>query len=293
MFVKNIYWFFKDKYKYYLSKHNPKRLANILYHDTFNEWINWEKPQNLNEKINYLAFNTDTNLWTKCADKYRMREYIKERNCEELLVTLYGKYENASDIDFEALPNKFVLKPNHGYGNVIIVKDKTSINKTEIINQLQHAIETPWGYETAELHYTKIKPCIIAEELLESNSQYGLIDYKVWCFNGKPYYIFTGSNRDVITHKVVFNLFDTEWNRLDNYMSEKYRNNIYVPRPKHLNKMLEYARILSQPFKQVRVDFYEANNRVYIGELTFTSNMGRMDFHTKDALIEMGKHLTI
>lgn len=288
MIIKRIYWYFKNKYKKILMYRNPRKLASILYYDTFKKHINWKKPKDLNEKINWLAFNTDTALWSLCADKYRIREYIKDKKCDELLVNLYGKYDSAKDIDFDNLPEKFVLKPNHGYGNVIIVKDKSQINKEDIIKQLQEAIDTPWGYETAEPHYLRIKPCIIAEELLEVNKSYGLVDYKVWCFNGKPYYIFTGSNRNVVTHEVIFNLFDLDWNRLDNYMSSKYRNNVYVPKPVHLDEILRYAEVLSEPFPIVRVDFYEVSGKVYIGELTFTSNMGRMDFYTDEALLKMG-----
>lgn len=291
--LKNIYWYFKDKYKQYLTHKNPKKLADILYYDTFHRWINWKNPQDLNEKINWLAFNTDTTLWSKCADKYKVREYIKEKGCEELLTKLYGKYDDANKINLKDLPNKFVLKPNHGYGNVIIVKDKSQINRNEIITQLQNAINTPWGYETAEPHYTRIKPCIIAEELLESDDRYGLIDYKIWCFNGNPYYIFTCSNRNLITHRANFNFFDTQWNNLDNYLSPAYRNNISVPKPKHLNKMLEYAKKLSEPFPQVRVDLYEVNNKIYFGELTFTSNMGRMDYFTEKALFIMGQKIKL
>lgn len=267
---------------------NPRKLASILYYDTFKKHINWKNPKDLNEKINWLAFNTDTSLWSLCADKYRIREYIKEKKCDELLVKLYGKYDSAKDIDFDNLPEKFVLKPNHGYGNVIIVKDKSQINKEDIIKQLQGAIDTPWGYETAEPHYLRIKPCIIAEELLEVSDSHGLIDYKVWCFNGKPFYVFTCSDRNIVTHEVTLNLFDLHWNRINNYLTPKYRNNLYVPKPFNLNDILRYAEILSKPFPIVRVDFYEVNGKVYIGELTFTSNMGRMDYFTDEALLKMG-----
>ena len=207
--IKKVYWFFKHYYKLYLSHYNRKKYADILFRDQFGRNIDWENPRDLNEKIQWLAYCTDTSLWTLCADKYRMREFIKSENCEELLVPLYGHWDKAADIDFDSLPNKFVLKPNHGYGDVIIVKDKNRINKNAVCNQLQKSIDTPWGRETGEFHYLGIKPCIIAEMLLEPDSANGLVDYKVWCFNGKPYYIFTGSNRDVITHKVVFNLFTT------------------------------------------------------------------------------------
>lgn len=291
--IKKVYWFFKHYYKLYLSHYNRKKYADILFRDQFGRNIDWENPRDLNEKIQWLAYCTDTSLWTLCADKYRMREFIKSENCEELLVPLYGHWDKAADIDFDSLPNKFVLKPNHGYGDVIIVKDKNRINKNAVCNQLQKSIDTSWGRETGEFHYLGIKPCIIAEMLLEPDSANGLVDYKVWCFNGKPYYIFTGSNRDVITHKVVFNLFTTSWERLDSFMSEPYRNDVPVQKPTQLAKMLKYAEKLSTKFPEVRVDFYEIKGKLYIGELTFTSNMGRMDFHTQKALIEMGNNLNI
>lgn len=291
--IKRIYWFFKGRYKIYLSYHNPIRYADILFKDAFGHKIDWEHPRDLNEKIQWLAYKTDTFLWTLCADKYRMREYVKAQDCEEILVPLYGHWDKVSDIDFDSLPQKFVLKPNHGYGNVIIVKDKDTIDKDAITQQLQEAIDTPWGRETGEFHYLGIKPCIVAEQLLESDDPAGLVDYKVWCFNGTPCYIFTGSNRDVVAHKAVFNLFTTGWKRLDHFMSEKYRNKVDVRKPKHLDQMLQYACKLSTNFPEVRVDFYEVFDKIYIGELTFTSNMGRMDYFTPEALIEMGNKLDL
>lgn len=291
--IKKIYWFFKNYYKLYLSYHNRKKYADVLFYDQFGRNINWSNPRDLNEKIQWLAYYTDTSLWTLCSDKYRMREFIKSENCEELLVPLYGHWEKAADIDFESLPNKFVIKPNHGYGDVIIVKDKNKIDQNKICQQLQRSINHPWGRETGEFHYLSIKPCIIAEMLLESDDPAGLVDYKVWCFNGKPYYIFTGSNRDVITHSVVFNLFTTSWERLDSFMADRYRNNVAVRKPTRLKEMLEYAEKLSKKFPEVRVDFYEIKGKLYIGELTFTCNMGRIDYLTQKALIEMGNKLNI
>lgn len=291
--IKKIYWFFKYYYKLYLSHCNRKKYADILFHDQFGRNIDWKNPRDLNEKIQWLAYCTDTSLWTLCADKYRMREFIKSENCEELLVPLYGHWNKATDIDFDLLPDKFVLKPNHGYGDVIVVKDKNTIDKNAICRQLQKSINTPWGRETGEFHYLNIKPCIIAEMLLESDDPNGLVDYKVWCFNGKPCYIFTGSNRDVVTHKVKFNLFTTSWERLDNFMADRYRNDVVVRKPRLLKEMLKYSEVLSAKFPEVRVDFYEVKGKLYIGELTFMCNMGRIDFHTQQALIEMGNKLDL
>lgn len=291
--LKKIYWFLKHYYKDFLAAYYPKKYADVLFHDQFGRNINWQNPRDLNEKIQWLAFCTATTLWTLCADKYRMREFVKNEGCADLLVPLYGHWDKAIDIDFDNLPDKFVLKPNHGYGDVIIVKDKRTINQDAIHEQLQRAIDKPWGKETGEFHYLNIKPCIIAEQLLESDDSAGLVDYKVWCFNGKPHYIFTGSNRDVVTHRVVFNLYTPEWERLDDYMETKFRNNISVRKPTRLKEMLKYAETLSKKFPEVRVDFYEVNGKLYIGELTFMCNMGRIDFHTPEALVKMGEKLDL
>ena len=290
---RRIYWYFKPYLVQYLMHHNLQGLASLLYHDRLHRRINWKHPHDLNEKINWLSFKTNTSMWTRCADKYRVREYVKECGCEEILVPLYGVWEQASDIDFSSLPDKFVIKTNHGCGDVFVVKDKSSINQTLIREKLQRAIETPFGRELAEPHYLKIPPCIICEQLLEDGVNENPVDYKVWCFNGRPHYILTVSERNIHTHEFKLNLFDTQWKRLDEYMSPQYRNHVQVPKPQNFTQMLEYARLLSEPFPQVRCDFYEINGQIYIGELTFTSRSGRMDYFTLEALRTMGDLVTL
>lgn len=291
--IKEVFWFLKKKYMNYAKYNNPRVYISIIHHDRLCRWINWKNPKDLNEKINWLKFYSDTSMWTRCADKYRVREYVKECGCPEILVPLYGVWENAADIDLDKLPEKFVLKPNHGCGDVFVVKDKSEINFMEICNRLQKAINTKFGYELAEWHYLNISPCIICEKNIKSSTCADLIDYKIWCFDGVPYYVLTCSERDVEAHKTTLNLFDLNWNRLDNYMTPKYRNDIIVPKPVHLDKMLNYAKMLSKPFPEVRVDFYEVDGMIYFGELTFTSRSGLMDYFTEDCLLEMGSKVTL
>lgn len=290
---RRLYWSIRKYYMEYLMYHNPKKLKDILYYKKFHNNINWKDPKDLNEKINWLSFNTDTSLWTKCADKYRVREYIKECGCEEILVQLYGVWEKAENIDFDALPNKFVLKTNHGCGGIIIVRDKSVIDRESIIKRLQRNLDTPFGWELAEPHYLNIKPCIICEELLEDGAHAHPVDYKVWCFNGEPCYIWTTSDRVIETHELNGNLFDTEWHRLNHFMSEKFRNNVDVAKPKNLKGMLDYAKRLSQPFPQVRCDLYEIQGKIYFGELTFTSRAGLIGDYTQEALRIMGDKITL
>ena len=153
-------------------KDSPKELADFLYKRSFGRFINWESPTEWNEKIRWLQFNTDVSLWTMLADKYHVRNYLQKMGYDHFLVKLYGVWNNAQDIDFSILPQSFVLKTNHGYGEVIIVKDKYSINIDEIRKKMNKYVNTPFGYETAETHYLKIKPLIIAEELQPSESSF-------------------------------------------------------------------------------------------------------------------------
>lgn len=117
------------------------------------------------------------------------------------------------------------------------------------------------------------------------------IDYKVWCFHGEPFGILTCSNRNRETHHVDFAMYDLCWNRHDEWMTEDYRNDVDVPKPLHLDEMIEYARILSNGFPEVRVDFYDTPEQVCFGEMTFTSYSGRMPYYTKEALVQMGKKI--
>lgn len=283
------YWYPQNKEN--LEK-NPKKLADFLYYLNFKRHINWAAPRDLNEIINFLAFNTDTTLWTRCADKYAVREYVKEKGLSNILIPLYGKWDKAEDMNFENLPSKFVVKTNNGYGDAFIVNDKSTIDINKIKKRMSEALNLKFGIESAEAHYTKIKPCIIAEKLLETKNETGLVDYEVWCFHGKPYYIFTCSNRDLNTHHADFNLYDLQWNCIDDKAIVKsIRNSIRLPRPKNLTEMLYYASILSKDFVQARIDFYNIDGCIYFGEITLTSQAGRMNYFTDSFLEEMGEKI--
>ena len=264
-----------------IVKINPAIEMNRVYYKTTNCKANIETPQNLIEKIFWLQLHTDTSMWSKCADKYAMRDYVKECGYESYLPKLLGKWDKASDIDFSSLPQSFILKTNNGCGTCCVVNDKDSISEEGIKKQMKKHISIPYGWSGAQLHYTKIKPCIIAEELLQIDndqikfSPQSLVDYKVWCFNGMPENILVVYNR----HNDMYNLdlYSVEWKRLEDKLM---RNGHYcfsdfeIPRPDCLNEMLTMASKLSKPFPEVRVDFYVINSRPIIGELTFTTGFG-------------------
>lgn len=287
-----IYWFLRKKYVKWAQYNDPRRLADVLYRDVFHKWIDWNNPQTLNEKINWLVFYTDTSLWSKCTDKYAVREYVESKGLGHILIPLYGKWEKASDIDFSILPDKFVLKPNNGNSDLVVVTNKSLINRSEIIERLSHSVVGKFIC-SAQPHYFDIKPCIIAEQLLETDNPLGIVDYKVKVFNGKPYCIGTWANRIPMTNTGDFGIYDLNWNPKTEWISDKAMNFVKIPKPEHLEEMLDYAAILGADFEQVRVDFYEVNGKVYFGEMTFTSAGGRDNDYTDEALLEMGHQIKL
>jgi len=263
----------------FLYKKDPHLAANEEYRAVFHKDINWDNPTNLIEKIIWMQFNTDTSFWTLCADKYRVREYIEEKGYGEYLPNLYGHWDKVEDIDFDSLPNQFVLKANNGCGTVLIVKDKNKINIKESKTMLAKWLKEPFGYMGAQMHYLRIKPCIIAEELLHNDyegiSPNSMIDFKVWCINGVPESILVVFDRRNDIY--CLDLYDLTWNRkLDCLFFNghyEFRQSL-LPKPKCLDLMLTIATNISKSFPEVRIDFYVVSDRPVVGELTFTTGFG-------------------
>lgn len=267
---------------------NPKIEINRCYKKIFGVLPNIDNPKNLIEKIYWLQLNSDTSLWTICADKFKVREYINNLNLGSYLPILYGKWNTVEEIDFDKLPNSFVLKTNNGCGSVLIVKDKENTDLSKIKKTLKKWLSKKFGYSGSQLHYLNIKPCIIAEQLLEQDndqkkiSPNSIIDYKIWCFNGVAECILVVYDRT--SNGYFLDLYDINWNKLENNLNINghfgYKQQ-YIPKPKCLEKMIEIAQNISINFPEVRVDFYIVNDQPILGELTFTTGYGyfTMDYY--------------
>ena len=279
---------FEKRRDSFLLDHFPKVFISRKWKRKFGYSIDWKHPRDINEKIQWLLVYSDTSEWTRLADKYKVREYVKEKGLENLLVPLYGVWETTEEIDFDRLPDRFVIKCNHDYGSTIIV-DKNDIyyNRKAICEKLDKCLKRGFDYN-GELHYRGIPRKIIAERYLEmSDSEKALsssiIDYKVWCFNGKPCFIITMYNRtkDSLFHEA----YDLNWNAHPEYLvptSHCRIGNDKIPKPKSFSEMMEAASILSKGFPEVRVDFYEIDGRLFFGEMTFTSWEGMMMQYTPE-----------
>lgn len=276
---------------------DPRREMVRTYYKVFKRKPNIERPHDLIEKIFWLQLHTDTSLWTRCADKFAMRGYVKDCGLDVYLPRNLGRWERSEDVDLSSLPDEFVLKTNNGCGTCLFVRDKKKTNERIVKTKLRRWMNTSYGWSGAQLHYTRIKPCIIAEELLHQDNEqmkyspHSMVDYKVWCINGLSENVLVVYDRNETGY--CLDLYDTHWNRMKdklNFNGHFCFREESIPKPKCLNKMLEIAESLAKPFKEVRVDFYIINNEPVIGELTFTTGYG---YFTEDYYSYLGEKIQL
>ena len=281
-----------------IGKRNPELIVRIRYRLRFHKRLDLDNPQTLNEKIQYLSLRTDTSEWTRLTDKYKVREYVRECGLEHILNKLYGVWDSADDVDFSSLPKQCVIKTTHGSGDCMIIKDIETVDYKRIRKTINCRLHETYGLSEGNIHYSRIKPRVIAEELLENDAvsakySASLIDYKIWCFNGKAYYIFTCTDRTHDGIKVM--TYDTHWNAHPEYsvFTAHYMRDNVIPEPANLKLMLEIAEKLSSPFPIVRVDLYNVAGRIVFGEITFTSQGGLMNYFTDDFLLNTGRMIRL
>lgn len=247
---------------------SPILYKKKVYRQTFRKRIDLKNPKEFNEKLIWLNFNQyyKDPLVIQCADKYKVREYVEKCGCKEILNELIGVYENSEEIKWDDLPEKFVLKCNHGTGYNIICNDKGKLDKENVKIQLNKWLKEDFSKVAAEMQYKRIPRKIICEKYIDMGNDKLPIDYKIYCFNGEPRIILVMKDRDT---SVTREFYDMKWQRLH---LREFEGSPESPtkKPDNLNEMIEYAKKLSKPFKFVRADFYNINDKIIFGELTFT-----------------------
>lgn len=261
------------------------------YRRATGQYLNLDNPRTFNEKIQWLKLYDSTPLKTRLADKYLVRDWVKEKIGEQYLIPLLGVYDKFEDIDFAKLPNQFVIKCNHGCAYNIIVKDKSKLDLAEAKAKLDKWMSENFAFKAGyELHYRDIKPRIIIEKFIENKGTDDLYDYKFWCFNGKLAYIQFLSERNLSGLKMAF--YDRKWNK-QTFVYSHPLDKKTMKKPDNLDEMIQLAEALSKGFPCVRVDFYRLNDgTIYFGEMTFTSASGNCkwnDEHINRALGNMIK----
>lgn len=245
-------------------------LRKISYRKWTGHMPNLHNPQTWSEKLLWLNDNWLPQIKSDCADKYKVREFITQNGYGDTLVKLLGRWDDARDIDFDKLPDRFVLKCNHGCAMNILVDDKSKLNKEEAVAKLNKWRDTDYSKVWNERHYKKIKPCIICEEFLPVNHSSEIVDYKIHCFNGVIKWIGICYDRDYTTGHPQEMIMSSDWERLMYLVSDRPDDGKHLDRPERLEQMKEMAINLSKGFPYVRVDLYYVNGNVYFGELTFT-----------------------
>lgn len=248
--------------------------------------LDLDNPKDLDEKIQWLMVNRYDKNVSAFADKYLVREYVRQKGFESILPKLYGVYTTVSEIDLSVLPNRFVLKANHGSGDAFlsICQNKEQYDYKREFEKLSKSLHLDYSKTGLEYHYAYIEPKIICEEYIEELGELYPPDYKFFCFSGEAKYLKVVTGRG---KALKHDYFDANWNHYY-FMTEKYQAESIMEKPKKLEEMLQIASALSMPFSVVRIDLYCVKDKIYFGEITLTPETGMNKKDKKETLEFLG-----
>lgn len=290
LFNRNI----RGKVMYALSFLPDKLYLQLFYFATTRRFINFKNPKGFNEKIQWLKVNDRRPEYSKLVDKLAVRDHIAEVLGEEYLFPLFGKWESFEDIDFDSLPNQFVMKCNHDSGSTKVIKDKSVLTQEDFdeMNEFySKRLKRDFYYAGREYPYKGIKPYIIAEQLMvdETAHEKSIEDYKFFCFNGEPKVMFVATDRAT---DCKFDFFDMDFNHLD-LVNIHPNADKPIKKPELFDEMKELATKLSKGMRHVRIDLYELNGRIYFGEYTFFHGGGFQLCHPEKWERQLGDWIDI
>lgn len=246
----------------------------IQYRIKIGKKLDLKNPQRFTEKLQWLKLYDRRPEYTKMVDKITAKDYVASIIGNEYIIPTLGVWKRFDDIDFDCLPEKFVLKTNHsgGGGGVVICDDKTRLDKVKAKKRLEHSLKHSIYPVSREWPYKNVKPMIFAEQLLEDSGEHGLMDYKVFCCNGEPRMVKV--NYDVATDYHVC-WYDLDWRKIEGTtIYDPVDNNVNIERPEELDQLLELSKELSKDIAFLRVDFYLTGGKLKFGELTFFPGSG-------------------
>ena len=257
---------------------DDKKYLKRKFRATIGKELNLEHPNTFNEKLQWLKLYNRRPEYTMMVDKYLVRDYIAKTIGEEYLIPLLGVWDDPDEIDFDALPNQFVLKCNHNSGlGMYICKDKSKLDIKKVKEELRKGLAQDYYLTGREWPYKDVPRKIICEKYMADHSGHELPDYKVHCFNGIPKAILVCSERfsDAGLHE---DFYDMNWKRLDVKRPDHPLTDTEQVEPKELQKMLFFSEQLSKDYPFMRTDFYEVNGRLYFGEITLYPASGFSEF---------------
>lgn len=257
---------------------SDKTYLSLSYWLAFHKRLNWRNPQTFSEKIQWLKIYSRDDINRVMSDKYLVKQYIADRIGSEYVIPLLGVWDSEKDIDFDSLPQRFVLKCNHNSGTgMVICRNKDLLNIEQVKEGLRKGLKEDYFPISREYAYKDIPRKIIAEEYMEDAETGELRDYKFFCFDGQPKALFIASGRLKGKESITFDFYDMDFNHLP-FTNGHPNSDTPLACPKCFQEMKELAAILSKGIPHVRVDFYEVNGKVYFGEFTFSHWGGLMPF---------------
>ena len=289
-----------DKWKKIVET-DRKKAMDMKWNRFYRKKFPWKNPRTLNEKLTWLEAMSDTSKWTEYSDKFEVRKYIESLGLKDILTECYGVWDHAEDIDFDSIPDKFVVKCTHDCESTIVVHDKNKMDKKKVIEFLNKHLAVRYGYDSCEPHYIYIKPRVMAESLIEmdSSSDFSsktLVDHKIRCIDGKAQYDMVCYDRPLGIgtggEHTVYDLYNIQtWEPMRQYLD--YPGTVYknVPRPENLGEMIKIAEKIAQGFLQVRVDLYNVKGKIYFGEMTFFACSGMYHWFTPEFQLMIGDRI--
>jgi len=274
--------------KEYIRRIVPDKLyLKYKFYKKMKKQLNLDNPQTFNEKLQWLKLYDRNPEYTKMVDKYEVKKYVAEKIGEEYIIPTLGVWNKFEDIDFERLPNQFVLKCTHDSGGVVICKDKSTFDFNAANKKLSRSLKRNYFWKGREWPYKNVKPRIIAEKYISND----LIDYKFMCFNGNVKCSFVCTDR-FSNNGLHVTFFDRDWNVMP---FERHYPHLKegIPRPKTYGLMLELSEKLSTKIPFVRVDFYEFEGNLFFGELTFYPGNGLEEFTPEEWDYRIGNWINL
>ena len=276
--------------KEYWKRHfvDPEKYVPKMFFKRVNYKLNLDNPQTYNEKLQWLKLYDHNPLYTTLVDKYEVKQYVADKIGPQYVIPTLGVWDSVKDIDFDKLPNQFVLKCTHDSGGLVICKDKSKLNIAKAKRVLRKSLRRNFYYMGFEWPYKNVKPRIVAEEYMEDTKTKELRDYKFFCFDGEVKALFIATERQKEGEDVKFDFFDADFNHLP--FRQGHENAAVLPeKPLRFDDMKVLAAKLSKDIPQVRVDFYEVDGRIYFGEMTFYHHGGWTKFDPKDWDMKWGE----
>ena len=283
----------KSGFLYRLLYHSQRLIPDRIYVKAqyrliFGRKLNLKAPSSFNEKLAWLKLYNRKPLYTKMADKYEVKSLITNAIGGGYAVPCYGVYNSFDEINFNSLPNQFVIKTTHDSGGVVIVKDKKNFDKEAAKSKIEKSLKTNCFYAEREWPYKNIRPRIIVDKFLDDGFGNTLLDYKFWCFNGVPTYMYCTVKDD----EIFENFYDMEFRPVQINHGFKRRKEEFE-KPASFELMRDLAKQLSANIPFIRIDFFEVNGQVYFGEFTFFDWGGCKPFADYNTDLELGKLINL